>query len=184
MFSHSIEFLKLNWEFQFNLRKSIELKFSTRNWKEHIRFAQNAIQRPGGLTRKLRIFQFLRVAADLCMHFRFFRHENSFWMFFACFAIQNLPGVVPKADPWKNAFSRIFTFFLFSRHWPNSSIILRKKLLDRQEQSIRWSHAYFFFAACGDCKAFFEKFRFLHSRGFAVFWSWFSCERQRSCFLF
>ena len=36
-----------------------------------------------------------------------------FLIFFTCFAIQNLPGVVRKADPWKNAFSGFLHFFHF-----------------------------------------------------------------------
>ena len=116
-------------------------------WKEHARFPPNAIRRAVArlpLTVELAIFSVFACFRG-CVHV----FSSFYWTIlilrdFCDFCDPNSVRGDLGADFRKYAISRFFTFFLFPLLLSNPGRLLRKMLLDRREQSIRWSHAYFF----------------------------------------
>ena len=92
----------------------------------------------------LGFFPFLHNYAVICMLFHFFYSKILILHDFCDFCDPNFVRGDPGADSRKYAISRFLTFFLFSLLLSNRGRLSRKMLLDRREQSIRWSHAYFF----------------------------------------
>ena len=128
-----------------------------------------------------RFFPFLHVFAVVCIFFHRLSEKYWFCVTFATFATQILSGVIWGLISANMQFHVFLLFFYFPFFFRIGADFCEKCFWIVESNRFD-GRTPTFFVYCGDRKAFFEKFRFLQFRSFAVFCSWFSSELARGCF--